>query len=259
MQSNIKKSVENRIGVLTLNRPGTRNALDDVLISELLEGINAFSRNADIRVIILTGEGAAFCAGMNLDYLQRSMAKSADENIEDAKALQKLLLAVRQSRKTVIAMVNGPAMGGGCGLAAACDFVFASQESARFGVPEVRMGFVPAVILEFLVHRIGIGKTREFVLQGAIVDSTTAKSLGLVTETVSHDSLTTRVMEFANQLCSQTSASSSGLTKELLTRFDEMNRKDAQDFAANLNALIRKTDDFRRGIEAAINKEKIIW
>src|SRR6185369_735899 len=239
MQSGVIKIIENRIGILTLNRPDSRNALDDILISELSDAVNSLNRNTDVRVIVITGEGAAFCAGMNLDYLQRSVDKTLEDNTEEAKALQRLLFSLRQSRKTVIAMVNGPAMGGGCGLAAACDFVFASEESARFGAPEVRLGFVPAVILEFLIHRMGLGKTREFVLQGAIVNALTAQQLGLATEVVPANSLTARVMEFAAQLCSQTSASSTGLTKELLARYDEMNQKDAQDFAVNLNALVR--------------------
>lgn len=259
MQSSITKTIENRIGTLTINRPESRNALDDSLITELNDAVNALNRSQEVRVIILTGEGPAFCAGMNLEYLQRSTAKNLEENTEDARALQRLLLALRQSRKTVIAMVNGPAMGGGCGLAAACDFVFAAEESAKFGVPEVRLGFVPAVIIEFLIHRMGLGKTREFVLSGAIVDAATAKSLGLATEVIPSATLASRVMEFASQHCTQTSASSTGLTKELLARYDEMNRKDAQDFAVNLNALVRKTEDFKKGIDASINKEKISW
>lgn len=259
MSSSITKTIENRIGLIILNRADYRNALDDTVISELTDVVMQFSRSPDIRVIVLTGDGSAFCSGMDITYLEHSMTKTQEENTEDARNLLKLLLSIHNSRKITIAMVNGPAIGGGCGLASACDYVFAAKEKAKFGVPEVRMGFVPAVILEFLIQRMGEGKTREFVLQGEIATALTAKEYGLVSEVISDDLLQSRVMEFASSLCNSTSPASVTLTKELFSHFDDMNKRAALELAANVNAMIRKTEDFKKGMEAFIKKEKIQW
>ena len=164
-----------------------------------------------------------------------------------------------RARKPVIAAVNGPALGGGCGLAAACDFVFASKESAKIGAPEVRLGFLPAVILLYLIKRMGSSKAREFVLSGGVLTAEDAKEKGLVTEVVSHDALMGKAMEFAQGLASTTSPSSVSLTKDLFARMDEMSTKEAMEYAASLNALTRKTDDFKRGIESFLKKEKLSW
>ncbi len=257
--SSLTYEIENRIGTVTLNRPERRNALDDTMIRELSEVFNSINRNNHSRVVVLTGSGSAFCAGMDLEYLKKFSSLSHEENLEDARNLMKMLQAVANVRKPVIAMVNGSAFGGGCGLAAACDYVFVSKEKAKFGVPEVKLGFVPAVILMFLIKRMGYGPTREFVLQGAVIDSAAAKQKGLATEVVDDANLQNAVLEFAGKLASSTSPSSIALTKDLFSRFDEMNVKDLLEYASNLNAIARKTDDFKKGIDSFLNKEKIEW
>ncbi len=125
------------------------------MIRELTEAFLAINRDDATRVAVLTGEGKAFCSGMDLGYLRKFTDLGEHENLEDARNLLTMLRTIHTLRKPVIAMVNGPAMGGGCGLASACDFVFASEEHARLGVPEVKIGFVPAVILVFLIKTNG--------------------------------------------------------------------------------------------------------
>ncbi len=257
--SSITVGTENRIATVTLHRPDARNALDDVMIREMTEAFSLLNRSPDNRVVVLTGSGNAFCAGMDIPYLQRYAQLSHSENLEDAKNLLKLLQTIHTMKKPVIAMVNGPAMGGGCGLAAACDFVYAAKERARLGVPEVRLGFLPALIVLFLIKRMGEGRAREFVLRGDVLTAPMAQSVGLVTEIVEDDRLEERVYEFAGQLAASTSGSSVALMKELFSRLQEMNEKDVLEYAANLNALTRKTDDFKKGIDSFIRKEKLQW
>jgi methylglutaconyl-CoA hydratase len=257
--TSINYTVQNRIATITLNKPDRRNALDDAMIKELLEAFNSANRNSDIRAVILTGSGTSFCAGMDLDYLQRYSQLGHNENLEDAHNLMKLLQSIYSLKKPVIAALNGPAMGGGCGLAAACDFVYAGREKGKIGAPEVRLGFLPALILLFLIKRMGEGQAKEFVLRGNTLDAEGAKTKGLVSDVVDDDKLATAVQEFAEQLCASTSPSSILLTKDLFFRFSDMGMKDGLEYAANLNALTRKTEDFKKGIESFIKKEKLQW
>ena len=257
--SSITYRIEDRIATVTLNRPERRNALDDVMIAELTEAFNTINRDNLSRIAVLTGADSSFCAGMDLAYLQKYSQLGHTENLEDARNLMKLLQLIHGLKKPVIAMVNGSALGGGCGLAAACDFIFVGKNKGKLGAPEVKLGFLPAVILLFLIKRMGEGRAKEFVLRGDILDASTAKERGLATEIVDDEQLSSTVYDFAKMIACNTSASSMTFTKELFSRLHEMNSKDLMEFAANLNALARKTDDFKKGIDAFLNKEKLQW
>jgi methylglutaconyl-CoA hydratase len=257
--STITLEQKDRVATVTLSEPGRRNALDDVMIRELTDAFLAINRDATVRSAVLTGEGKAFCAGMDLGYIRKFSDFGEHENLEDARNLMTMLRTINTLKKPVIAAVNGPAMGGGCGLAAACDFVFVSAGHGRLGVPEVRIGFVPAVILTFLVRRMGEGPAREFVLEGATFDPETAVRKGLATEIVPHDRLMGRALEFARTLASTTSPSSVALTKDLFARIAEMTDSEAMEYASHLNALTRKTEDFRKGLDAVLRKETPQW
>jgi methylglutaconyl-CoA hydratase len=257
--SSVTTTIDGRVATVTIDRSDRRNALDDQLVRELTDVFTSLNRQQSVRAVILAGAGTAFCAGMDLDYLRASVDKGQEENLEDARALLRLLLLIHQHKKPVIARVQGPAMGGGCGLAAACDFVIAGKENARIGAPEVRLGFLPAVILLFLMKRMGEGRAREFTLRGGTLTALEAQAAGLVTEVVPDADLPKATADFAARLVENTSASSITLTKELFMRFDEMKRTDALDYAATLNALSRKTEDFKRGIESFLSREKLKW
>jgi methylglutaconyl-CoA hydratase len=248
-----------RTTVVKLNRPDFRNSLTGEVIRELALCFESLGRNAGCRAVLLTGEGSSFCAGMDIEYLRKSTEKDFTANEQDARALLGALQAIRNCPKPVIALVNGPAMGGGCGIAAACDYVFAAAETAKFGVPEVRLGFVPAVILFFLYNRIGAGKTRQLVLQGAILNAADAKEAGLATGVTPSQNLKAFGVEFAESLAASTSGSSVAATKELLNRFDAAQSEKILEYAIQLNASTRATDDFKRGVEAFLKKEKITW
>jgi len=242
-----------------MNRPERRNALNDIMIRELTDAFQALGRNPACRVIVLTGTDKSFCSGMDLEFLHQISSKSHEENLEDARTLLKLLNTIYTLKKPVIAQVNSSALGGGCGIAAVCDYVFAGIEHAKFGAPEVCIGFVPAIILPFLIKRMGEGKAKEFVLQGEVINALKAKERGLITEAIFDADLSNHVKMFAERLASTTSTNAIGLTKELFARMNELNFKDSLEFAANLNAMTRKTEDFKKGIEAFMKKEKIEW
>jgi len=257
--SRIKYSVANRIGTITLSRPEKHNALDDVMVSELTSAFTGATRDAGVKVVLLTAEGESFCSGADLEYLQRISKYDFNQNLEDSTTLMKLFLQIHTCRKPVIALVGGPALAGGCGLATVCDFVLASRETARFGYTEVRIGFIPAIVLVFLMRRIGEGRARELVLGGQVIGAEDAFNLGLVSRVVPAMELERSGMELARDLVSKNSGSSMGLIKELMARVPGMSTNEALDYAANLNALTRMTDDCKKGIDAFLKKEKHTW
>ncbi len=250
---------QNSITTISLNRPHKRNALNDTLVKELTDVLLYYGKNGNTKAIILTGEGDAFCSGADLEYLQKISKYSLEDNQEDSRLLMRLYQSIYELRKPVIAMVNGPALAGGCGLATVCDFVIASNQKAKFGYPEVKIGFIPAIVMVFLVKRIGEGKARELVMSGKIISADEAKNIGLINVTVSSEKLLETTLSFATELIEQNSNVAMGLCKEMFSSFGQMDTKQALEYAANMNAFTRMTEDCKRGIESFLKKEKINW
>jgi methylglutaconyl-CoA hydratase len=255
----IKYTVDQRICTITLSRPEKHNALDDLMISELSAAFSQAGREADVKVIRLMGDGESFCAGADLGYIQRMSKFDFNQNLEDSNNLMKLFLQIYTHRKPVLALVRGNALAGGCGLATVCDLIIASRETARFGYTEVRIGFIPAIVMIFLLRRVGEGRARELTMSGEIISADEAYRIGLVNYVVPEMELEQFGAELAAQLAKNCSTSSLGLIKELLSRIHGMSTNDALSYAANLNALTRMTDDCKKGIEAFLKKERIRW
>ncbi|MGA7159377.1 MAG: enoyl-CoA hydratase-related protein [Bacteroidota bacterium] len=256
--SRLSYLVEQRVCHISLSRPEKRNALDDILVSELTRAFLDAAKDSEVKVIVLAGEGKAFCAGADLDYLQKLSAYDFNQNLEDSKNLARLFHLVYTMRKPVIAKVNGAAIAGGCGLATVCDIIVASEES-MFGYTEVSIGFIPAIVLTFLVRRIGEGRARELALTGTILGAKEAYALGIVNEVVPSSRLDVRVKELAESLCINGSASSMGLIKEMFSKMDGLNFSDLLDYAANMNAAMRMSDDCKKGVASFLKKEKLKW
>lgn len=255
----IKYQTDQRICTISLSRPDKHNALDDLMISELTSAFQSAQRDADVKVILLKGEGESFCAGADLAYMQRIAKYDFNQNQEDSNNLMRLFLQIYTQRKPVIAVVQGNAIAGGCGLATVCDFVVASKETARFGYTEVRIGFIPAIVLFFLVRRVGEGLARELTLRGSMISAEEGFRMGLVNYVVPETEIDHFSMNFALELSKNCSSSSLGLIKELLSRIHGMSVTDALSYAANLNALTRMTDDCKRGVDAFLKKEPMKW
>lgn len=257
--TSIKFTTETDVAVVEINRPGKRNALNDTLVKELNEVFTHVNKNQIIRAVILTGAGEAFCSGADLEYLKNISQYSVEENQEDSKRLMKMYQSIYECRKPVIAMVNGPALAGGCGLATVCDFIIASEEHAKFGYPEVKIGFIPAIVLIFLIKRIGDGRARELVLSGNIISTAEAKNIGLINQVTKGENLREFTNLFVRDLIEKNSGTAMGLCKEMFASFGNMDTKQSLEYAANLNAFARMTDECKKGINSFLTKEKIKW
>lgn len=248
---------EGPVRVLTLNRPGERNALGAEMVGGLRDAVRGALADCAVRTVVLTGAGRAFCAGADLKALSALRGSSTADNLEDSRRLRDLYLAVARSPKPLVAAVNGPALAGGCGLAALCDIVLCAPE-ARFGYPEVRVGFVAAMVLVFLQRSVGERRARELLLTGRLLEPPEAVSLGLVQRVVAASDLLPEALSEARSLCSG-APSSMGWTKELLLRTWGMPLGDALEMACRVNALARTGPDMAEGLAAFIEKRRPSW
>lgn len=239
--------------IMTLNRPDKRNALNPQMVVELTETLLAAEVDKKCRAVLLRGEGAAFCAGMDLDVLAHLALQPFDINLEDSRRLGELFHRIWTHPKPIIAVVTGPAIAGGCGLATICDFTLATPEST-FGFTEVKIGFVPAIVGVFLSRVTGEKRARDLLLSGRIVSAAEAQQLGLVTEIVAADKIEARARELAAQLVAN-SPLALATTKRLRSAIppDELER------ACAANAAARHTDDCREGLCAFLEKRKPNW
>ena len=257
--SRITYEVSARRARICLNRPDKRNALDDVMVDELISAFVSAGEDASAKVILLSSKGSAFCAGADLEYLQRMARFSLEENRKDSERLSTLFQTIYELKKPVIAVVGGPALAGGCGLASVCDFIVASKEKATFGYTEVRIGFVPAVVMPFLVKRVGEGKARELILRGIVLTATEALEAGLVNLVIPETLIEQRAEDLAEELILQNSSDAMGLCKALLSKLSGMDTVSALRSGASINADARMTEDCRKGIEAFLGKKKPLW
>ncbi|HVZ61248.1 MAG TPA: enoyl-CoA hydratase-related protein [Terriglobales bacterium] len=247
---------EGPIALLTLNRPDKRNAISPALAAELLHALDQVERSS-AQVLIITGAGKAFCAGMDLEELQRLLGKTAKENLEDSTRLAAVFRRLYDFPKPTIAAVNGAAIAGGSGIATMCDFTLAVPE-ASFGYTEVRIGFVPAVVSTILVWQVGHKRARDLLLTGRIFSAADAHGYGLVNEMVPAGELISRARELAALLL-ENSPSSLRATKKLLNGFlaGTLDKQFAE--AIHENAGIRSTADFAEGIRSFLEKRKPHW
>ncbi|HVA71468.1 MAG TPA: enoyl-CoA hydratase-related protein [Candidatus Limnocylindrales bacterium] len=248
--------LEDEVATITLNRPDKRNAISPEMIDDLLVALDEAERGP-ARVVILTGAGKAFCAGMDLEALRALATQTHEQHIADAERMGKMFYRVYSFPKPIIAVVNGPAIAGGMGLATLCDFTLAAPE-AKFGYTEARIGFLPAVVSVFLLRQVGEKITRELLLTGKIFDAAEAHRLGLVTELVPQEKLMESARELAQSLIASSPASLRE-TKRLILRWNE--KEIQRDLAAAIreSAEIRRTEDFREGLSSFLEKRAPQW
>jgi methylglutaconyl-CoA hydratase len=252
----IQLAYDSRIATITLNRPEKRNALSSQLLSEIAAALDEIERSGAL-VVILTGAGKAFCAGMDLDELKSLTGKSHAENVEDSRGMARFIRRLYDFPKPTVAAVNGAAIAGGTGIATMCDFTLAVPE-AKFGYTEVRIGFVPAIVSSILVWQVGHKIARDLLLTGRIFDAAEAHDLGLVNEVVPIERLIPRARELAAQL-TENSPASLKATKKLINGFIAEVLERQFDQAVEENAGIRQTADFREGIASFLEKRKPRW
>lgn len=258
MGKRVDLEFRDRVAYLTMNRPEKRNAIDDVAVVELTESFKRAESDDKVRAILFQGEGSAFSAGADLDYLRRISENSSSANLEDSCMLKDFLLDVYRSRKLTCALVRGPALAGAFGLTLACDVVFAS-EKAKFGFTEVKIGFVPAIVLNFALRKLRESDVRDLVLTGKIIDASSALRIGLFSQIFPDNEIESQVREYLGNFVTGTSAGAVALTKEILSEVTEMRLEEALKYSTAMNVAARSTDDFRKGVNAFLNKEKLEW
>ena len=254
MTSNITVlySVDGAAARITLNRPEKRNALNDEMIGQLKQLLRKAEADDSIRSIVITGAGKDFCSGADLSELKKISQASVSENMEDARSLMEVFTLIRELDVPVVAAVRGRALAGGCGLASACDLVLAT-ESARFGYPEVKIGFVPAMVMAILRRNISEKNAFELVTRSAEIGADRARELGLVNEIFSEDQFEASVVAYV-RVFEKLSKSAVSLTKKLLYQIDGMAFREALEAGVDVNVIARMTEDCQKGIARFLAK-----
>jgi methylglutaconyl-CoA hydratase len=238
---------------LTLNRPEKRNALNDELITELKAALTDAGTDESLCAIVIQGAGNDFCSGADLESIRRLANATYEDNLDDARRLMELFTQIRNTPIPVIAAVRGRALAGGAGLATACDIVLAAR-SARFGYPEVKLGFVPAMVMAILRRNIGEKLAFEMVTMGFEFTVERASEIGLVNHILDDSAFESEVADFAN-VYATVSRSAVVMTKRLLYRMDDLDFNEAILAGAEVNAEARMSEDCRRGIARFLKKD----
>jgi len=241
-------------GVLTgtLNRPEKRNAIDGAMIDGLGALFDRADLDADVRVVALRGAGADFCAGMDLGELLASADHTLEQNRDAALRFGGLFVRMRQLPKAIVAVVQGRALAGGCGLATACDVVVAA-ESARFGYPEVQRGFVPAIVLNMLKRAVGEKLAFDLATTGRTLTADEAAAIGLVSRAYEDADFEEQAADLLRGMAG-ISASSLALTKRLFYQLDGVPFEQGIRLSAEVNAASRATPDFRAALREFVRK-----
>ncbi|HWY51712.1 MAG TPA: enoyl-CoA hydratase-related protein [Chthoniobacterales bacterium] len=241
-----------QITVVTLNRPERRNSLTIELLNELIAAIKGTSDQADERVLILRGAGAAFCTGLDL----KAAADEKKTHIT-AELVAQTLITLAETRLVTIAAVHGAAVAGGAGIMSACDFVVAAEKT-KIGYPEVRRGLVAGLVMTFLRRQIGERQMRELVLGGELIDAQRAREIGLVNRVVAPDQLMIEAQKFADSVL-QGAPNAIAQTKRLIEELWSTSVKEDVDLALKHHLQARESEEAREGIAAFNEKRRPSW
>jgi methylglutaconyl-CoA hydratase len=250
--------VRDRVAYVVLNRPEKRNALSAALVQELYTAIEGYNNTDQIRVIVLKSADKPFCAGADLGYLAQLRDFTLEENEADSQALRRLFDLIYHSPKYVISQVEGPALAGGCGLATLADCCVATPE-ALFGYTEVKIGFIPALVMVYLREKVSGSVMSDILLSGRTFSADEALRMQLIHRVVSAEEICGVVDQMAEQISNTTSAQAVSKVKEMMRAIPSMGRDEALDYAAKENAKARGSEDCRKGIDAFLNKEALKW
>lgn len=246
----------NGVKTIVLNRPDKRNALTPALIEELTVALHE-AESCDCGVVILTGAGPAFCAGLDIEHLDSTNSGTAEVSRQRSENMAHFLRTLYEFPKPVIAAVNGPAIAGGMSLATIPDFTLAAPE-AKFGFNEVRVGFVPAIEASFLLRQVGEKRTRELLLTGRLLKAQEALQLGLVTQIVAGEDLMQSAQALACGLL-QNSPQAMRSVKRLLARHASRRLDEEIEDAVTVNAQQISMEDFIEGVRAFRQHRKAEW
>ncbi|MFV9507190.1 MAG: enoyl-CoA hydratase-related protein [Oscillochloridaceae bacterium umkhey_bin13] len=245
------------VATLTLQRPALHNAFNPELIAAIHAACTELATDPTVRVVVLQGAGPSFCAGADLNWMRASQQFSHTENLADAARLDAMLAALNGLPQAVIGRIHGAALGGGVGLVACCDLVIAAEE-ARFGLTEVRLGLLPAVIARFVVAKIGPSHARALFTTGRRFTASHALSLGLVHEVVPATQLDLAVDRATNDLlhCGPQAVAAS---KALIAAVTSLDPATAAEYAIRAIAAARTSPEGQEGLSAFLSKRSPTW
>ncbi len=242
---------------LTLNRPERHNSLNEALIRQISLALDELAETRSVRVVVLSGQGASFCAGGDLNWMKDQFDASRQERIKQAMSLANMLFKLNTLGKPVVARINGNAFGGGVGVIAACDYAIASEQ-CRFGLTETRLGLIPATISPFVNARIGEGQCRALYLTASIFDGELAKDVGLINELSTVDALDERVDKVVSDLLMR-SPEALGRAKRLARSQGPLIDQARLVESAEALADTWDTDDAIEGVAAFLDKRPAVW
>jgi methylglutaconyl-CoA hydratase len=250
----VRIAVGEGIGRMTLARPDKKNALDRQMVDEIVRGLETLAGEAATRVVVVDGEGEDFCAGADLEALESLLHGGHEAQLDDARALGRVFTTIRQAPIPVIAAVHGRAIAGGAGLATACDIVLAHPD-ASFSFPEVRIGFVPAMVMTILRRVTTERHALDLALTGRTVSATEALAMGLVTRVLSRDDFSSQVEDVCAMIA-KSPPDAMRRTKALFYELDGLRFDDSIERGAQANADARATPEFRSGLRRFLDKRR---
>jgi len=258
MFMHLEIELDGPVATIWMNRPDLHNAFDQDLIAELTAACKALDHDDDVRVVILAGRGKSFSAGADLNWMKRAAENGIDDNLDDARALARMLRALAEMRKPTIARVQGAALGGGMGLAAACDIAVASTK-AVFATSEVRFGIIPSAISPYVLRAIGARQAYRYFQSAERIDAVRAREIGLVHEAVEPEQLDTKVQEIVAALL-QGGPLSQAAAKSLIRAVNNQPINDILvEETAHRIAYLRATPEAQEGIAAFLDKRQPNW
>ncbi len=253
----LRRTDEGSVATIALRRPEARNALNAALIGEITRCFEDLAEDEGVRVVVLSGEGPAFCAGADIGYMRDTADSSYEENLEEARRLADMFLAVDDLQKPVVARVHGAAIGGGAGLVAVAD-VAVVEEGAHFAFSEVRLGIAPAIISPFVVRKIGHSRARALFLTAERFDARRAREIGLVHEAVPDRDLDAAVEKAVRQLLQGGPAAQAAI-KEALRQVEATEPMEALGIMTQLIAELRVGEEGQEGLGAFLEKREPFW
>lgn len=258
MFMNLEIELDGAVATLWMNRPARHNAFDETLVAELTAACVALDADADVRVVVLAGRGKSFSAGADLDWMRRAAGNGLSDNLDDARALARMLRTLAEMTKPTVARVHGAALGGGMGLAAACDIAVAASD-AVFATSEVRFGILPAAISPYVLRAIGARQATRYFQTGERIDAARAREIGLVHEVVAPQRLDARIGEVVAALLAGGPAAQAA-AKDLIRAVDgQMINETLVEETAHRIAHLRATPEAREGIAAFLEKRSPAW
>ncbi|GAB4169527.1 MAG: enoyl-CoA hydratase/isomerase family protein [Calditrichia bacterium] len=249
---------DGHITTVWLNRPRVHNAFDEHMIAELNQVVEDLKQDTNTRILIFRGRGKSFCAGADLNWMKRMSEYSYEENMQDSRELARLMYAIYTFPKPTIAVLHGAVIGGGNGIASACDMAFCESDTT-FSLSEVKIGLVPSVIGPYVIKRVGEYNARMLMLSGLRFKGADAEKYGLVNGHFNQDDLEAKVAETVKFLLTS-GPEAMRMCKELIFNLvNHMSMQEALEYTSKIIADVRASDEGKEGIASFLEKRKPDW